>query len=486
MKRSLQIIGLLAIVLSGFSQTVDDALRYSQQYYEGSARSMAMGSSFGALGPDFSVASTNPAGLALYRSSEFVITPEVSNMRTNSLYNGTLGEDSRTIFNLANIGYVQTKPLHVDGWKYFQFAVGMNRLNNYNNRKIMQGENTVNTRLDIYLDLADGVHYSDIEDDPYGRNAYDLNPAWWLYLIDTIPGYDDLYYTPAVPFAGTMQKEMVTSKGSNNEWLMSFSGNYNDKLFLGLTVGMPYQRYYRESVYSEYDIADTIPAFTSWSVRENLKTTGWGINLKLGLIYQPIEWIRIGGAFHTPTYYWMRDSWYTTHTVDWEGSYDDPISSPTGYYEYSLTTPLRAIGDVAFLIGRVASFTAEYEFVDYANAKFKARDYSFSDVNSQVKTSYASTHNIRFGTEWRYSNLSFRGGYALYTSPYSNNLNDGKRQSFSLGIGYNFGEGTIDFAYVRYLQNEDYYMYSDEYFQPNAVRNDMTGQNFVLTLKGRF
>ncbi len=486
MKRSLLILGLLVITLSVISQTVDDALRYSQQFYEGTARNMAMSNSFGALGADFSVASTNPAGMGLYRSSEMSISAEVSSVKLNSIYNGTYGEDSRTIFNLSNMGYVSAKNLGTRGWRYFQFAVGMNRLNNYNSNSYIQGENIENSRLDVYIDEANGTNYKEIEDDNYGYHSYYLNPAWWLLLIDTIPNYDNQYYSPAVPFAGVMQKQQSVTKGSTNEWLMSFSGNFDDKLFVGATVGLPYLRYYHESVYSEYDVMDTIPYFNSWRVQEYLQTTGWGVNLKIGVIYQPISWIRIGGAFHTPTYYWnMRDVWYTTHFVDWEGDTDDPIPSATGNYQYHFSTPMRALGDVAFLIGRIGSFSAEYEWTDYSKAKFSAKDYGFGEVNSDVRSSYQSTHNLRIGTEWRYSNFSFRGGYALYSSPYAKELNDGKRQSFSLGLGYNFGIGSIDFAYVRWLKNEDYYLYSSENIQSNVVANTYTGQNFVLTMKVR-
>lgn len=484
MKRSLIILGLLAITLSMFSQTVDDVLRYSQQYYQGTARNMAMGGSFGALGSDFSVASTNPAGLALYRSSEFSITPEVSSLRVGSTYNNSFTEDNKSIFNLSNFGYVSTKNLGTGHWKYFQFAMGMNRLNNYNSNLYMQGTNLENSRLDVYKEQADGVHYSDI-DNSNGEYAFDLYPAWYLYLIDTVPGYDNYYYTP-VPFAGTLQKETIRTKGSTNEWLLSVSANYDDKLFIGATMGLPYIRYFRESVYSEYDIADTIPYFDSWSVQENLATTGWGINLKIGLIYQPIEWIRIGGAFHTPTYYWsMKDSWYTTHYADLEWTPQASISSITGNYEYNLTTPMRVLGDIAILFNKYGLFSAEYEYTDYSTARLNSRGYNFHDENASVRDSYIATHNFRLGTEWRFEQFSFRGGYALYSSPYADNLNDGARQSISFGLGYNFGHNSIDFAYVRWLKNEDYYMYSSENFQPNAVENTYTGQHFALTLRTR-
>ena len=50
------------------AQTVDDALRYSQNTYDITARSTGMGSSFGAMGGDFASASINPAGIGVYLS----------------------------------------------------------------------------------------------------------------------------------------------------------------------------------------------------------------------------------------------------------------------------------------------------------------------------------------------------------------------------------------------------------------------------------
>ncbi len=61
-------IGLLLLAISFMfqgviAQNVDDALRYSQIFYGGTARFMSMGGAFTALGGDISSLSQNPAGL---------------------------------------------------------------------------------------------------------------------------------------------------------------------------------------------------------------------------------------------------------------------------------------------------------------------------------------------------------------------------------------------------------------------------------------
>ncbi|MBC8319464.1 MAG: hypothetical protein H8E34_01945, partial [Bacteroidetes bacterium] len=422
MKKYSIILVLALLSITAYPQFAEDALRFSQNYYQGTARTMAVGGAFGALGADFSAASINPAGMGVFRTSELSITPEVFNRNVSSVYNGSLNESSKAVFDLSNLGYVVVKPLSKgNGWKFIQFGFGMNRINNFNSSLYMQGENSVNSKLDVYKDLADGQYYDNLE----SNDPYELYPAWYLYLIDTIPGTDDWYFTP-VPFGGVLQRQQVITQGSTNEWLFSFSGNYNDFLYLGATIGLPYARYSRESSYAEFDNADTIPFFNNWSVTENLTTTGWGINLKLGAIVKPAEWLRIGGAFHTPTYYWsMSDSWWTNTTADLEWTDADSYTSIIGNFDYHLSTPLRVIGSTAFLIGTHGFISAEYEYVNYSSAKFSSQSFSYADVNSDIEAVYKATSNFRAGTEWRFSNFSLRGGYALYGSPYANNINDG-------------------------------------------------------------
>ncbi|MFK5857513.1 MAG: hypothetical protein QM503_15390 [Bacteroidota bacterium] len=485
MKKYHIILIMFFLSATGYSQFADDALRFSQVYYQGTARSMAVGGAFGALGADFSTASTNPAGMGMYRTGEFIFTPEVFSRNVSSLYNGSLAENSRTILDISNMGYVMVTQIGSQpGWKFFQFSVGMNRLNNFNSSIIMEGENIHNSKLDVYAELADGKTVEQLDD-------FELYPAWETYLIN--PDENNYYYTP-VPFGGVLQQQRINTRGSINEWLVSFSGNYNDILFVGATIGLPYLRYFRESTYSEFDVADTIPYFDNWSTTENLATTGWGINLKIGAIVKPVDWLRIGAAFHTPTYYWsMSDTWFTNTTSYLQlyenDSTDDLIwtnnsyESPVGNYDYHLSTPLRAIGSASVLIGRHGFISGEYEYANYSTAKFSSKYDSFSSVNQDIKSSFQSTHNFRAGTEWRFSNFSFRGGYALYGSPYANDLNDGKRQMYSGGIGYKTRYYAVDFAYVYSKMNEDYYMYTTQNIQPNAVNNQFTTSSFVVSVK---
>src|SRR5690606_40512733 len=96
MKKILLSIFGIALAFGSFSQSpyVTDALRFSKMDHLGTARFNAMGGSFGALGGDFSAINVNPAGLGIYRSSEFSFTPGFLFSNTDAEFRGNQMEDS--------------------------------------------------------------------------------------------------------------------------------------------------------------------------------------------------------------------------------------------------------------------------------------------------------------------------------------------------------------------------------------------------------
>ena len=91
------------------AQSVTDALRYSTYDVLGTARSVAVGGSMSAIGADFSMLSSNPAGVAAYRSSEFMITPSLFiNSNDAELLESETGQMSESVtkFLLGNLGFV--------------------------------------------------------------------------------------------------------------------------------------------------------------------------------------------------------------------------------------------------------------------------------------------------------------------------------------------------------------------------------------------
>ena len=474
------------------SQNEVDALRYSNTTFNGTARYMSMGGAFGALGADFSSLSTNPGGIGLYNKSEFTVTPGFYFGQTTSTYNGTKGNDSKFNFDISNVGLIYTTKTESRSnsiVKSFQYGFGMNRLNNFNNRMMISGNNSTNSIINTYTEQANGINYSDIEDDPNGNYAYDLNLAWYTYLIDTVPGYSNLY-NGAVglpPGGNLLQRKDIETWGSMNEMLFTFGTNLADRLYLGASFAFPYIRYFERSTYSEEDINNQIYDFRSMQLYQYLKTHGSGFNMKFGMIFRATDWLRLGGAIHSPTWFNnMHDEWNYEMTSTFDNN--DYISkwSPYGNYDYDLQTPWRAIGSIAFVVAKVGLISADYEYIDYSKAKLRAPQYSFYDENNAIETNYTHTQNIRIGAEYRLGSFSFRGGYGIYGSPFASGINDGQKSFYSGGLGFRDKDFFLDLAYVRSSSNEDYYLYGTQDIVVNPVKNKLVTNNILLTLGFRF
>ncbi|MEI6766719.1 MAG: hypothetical protein WCM76_13895 [Bacteroidota bacterium] len=476
MKRSIFVL-LISLAFAGYTnaQNEVDALRYSQFYLNGTARSAAMGGAFGSLGADFTSLSINPAGIGLYKASEFTITPSVFTGKANSTYMGVASEDLKYNFNLGNLGLVLAfTPKGSSGWKGVQFGMGVNRLNNFNNRIVMEGYNAKNSLLDDYYNKAVGNAPADLD-------AFDTKLAFDLYLLDTLGGLTD--YISAVPHGQTQQSKYIDRNGSINEMVLCLGGNYNDKLYIGGSLGFPFVRYFENSTYTEKDIHDSIPKFKQFSVKDDLETTGSGFNFKFGLIYRITDWVRFGASVHTPTFYTMHDTYSRTMDAEFDTGKKEPSDSPKGKFDYELTTPLRANASLSFIISKFALISADYEFVDYSSARLRSGTYKFYDENKAIDVKYTAQSNIRAGLEFRLAPVSLRVGGAYSTSPYRSSLNDGSRISYSGGIGFREKGYFIDLAYVYSKSGEDYYLYPSV---PEASKVNYSNHNIMLTLGVKF
>jgi hypothetical protein len=462
------------------SQNEVDALRYSRLIHGGTARYMAMGGAFSALGADFSALSTNPAAIGVYRSSEMMFTPSLSYTNTESEYLGKMRDDFKYNFNFTNFGMVfagelGSKESTNPEWKAVQFGFGVNRLQNFNSRSLSEGFNPSGTILDVYHQAAQGIPYSQL-------SPFDTELAFNTYLLDTantVNNYVQAHY------GGVTQRKSTTTSGGINEMVMTFGGNFDDKLYIGATLGFPFLRYEEFSKYHEADDLDSLPNFKSLTISDELSTWGAGFNFKMGIIYRPVDWVRISGAFHTPTFYTLTDEWERRmeSNLDEFGRYED--KSPRGRFDYRLSTPMRLIGGIGFVIGTHGSVSAEYEFVDYTTARLRERNIegSFFNANEAIRDNYTTAGNLRLGTEWLFMPFSVRAGYAMYGTPFRSGLNDAAEQFISGGIGIREKNFYIDLTYVHSLRNEDTYLYPGVL---SAVNHNINRNLFVTTLGFKF
>ena len=180
MKRfTLTIIAAMTLSAGIFSQNVDDALRYSQLFYNGTARFMSMGGAFTALGGDLSSLSQNPAGLGVFRSSEISFSPQLFHINTSADFNG-LSADYIYNFNLGQAGIALNliNNTNQSGLITLNAGYSFNRTNNFNSSTRIQGRNDNSSMADYWADQSYGIHYTNL-----GGAAGIAYDAW---IMDTI------------------------------------------------------------------------------------------------------------------------------------------------------------------------------------------------------------------------------------------------------------------------------------------------------------
>jgi hypothetical protein len=488
MKKTIFIFATL-LSLTGIAQNANDALRYSLISYSGTARFMGLSGAYGAVGADLSSMSQNPAGIALYRKSEFSISPGLYNSSTSADYFGKSRSDYKNNLVLGNLGMVFASSMNEENdgvIKGLQFGFGMNRMNTFSNRMLIQGFNTNSSLLGYYADLANnGGNPLDVEslDEFSSLLAYNTN----LMVFDSGSQNNPAHYWVDMPDGNVLQRKTIEISGHSREMTLSGGANFGNKLYLGLSLAFPSIRYEEKSYFSELDsenlssAADPDFNFDYVKKSDNLVTKGNGFNLKFGFILKPVEFIRIGGAFHTPTTYNLTDEWSAKMDSYFENGAHYEDASRTGVFDYRVSTPMRAMGSLAVLIGKYGFLSADYEFVDYSTAKLRSDDYEFFDENETIKTELGAASNWRFGAEIKYNVLAFRIGSSFYGSPYADKGTNGARMGYSAGFGLREKNYFLDFSYNHLLSKDNLYLYSDT-FSSNTTKTNQ----FLLTLGFRF
>ncbi len=471
------------------SQTAVDALRYSQLNVSGSARFIGVGGSMSALGTDYSTLSTNPAGLAAYRKSEFVITTSFSHINSEArlLGNGNGAvSDTKNRFNLNNLGLVFFRNPRSRKWKSLNFGVGYNRTNDFNYDTEYEGQ------------LGGSIAYSFAEaadnffpDELTGSSLLAFNTGAiygpdqdLIYLTD----FDNNLETPVY------RNERIRSTGGMNEMVFSLAANYDHKLMIGATIGVPFIDWEQNRTYSEEDQNNEIPSFRNLIYQESVTTSGIGINAKLGVIYRINQAVRVGGAVHTPSRFSLTDNFSESLIYDFEdGSSGGVFSDETapGSFNYRLRTPWRYMLNGAVLIKKMGFISAELEYIDYSNSSYNyERDNNGIDpffeeaVNNDIENDFQSALNIRLGAEYALKVFRFRAGYIINGSAFADNTDN--NNILSLGFGMRVKSFYFDVAYRLSGQEGTYEPYTTNFATQPVVNTNLTSNQGMLTLGFRF
>ena len=516
MKKNLLLLIALFSCAYSFGQGELDAFRFSKNDLSGTARGIAMGGAFGALGGDITGVSINPAGIGVYRTSELSTTLSLtsSNIKTN--WQNSINKDDKVSFRLDNINYVGYFPAGKEG-QSINFGFSFNRLKSFDRNYSANGKGMPNSLTDYMADLVWGIPSREL----YFENNRPGIPwlgvlGWEGYLINNPQGneYESILNVDEVNGNEKVSPRLsVSEKGHINSYDFTFGSNVSTSLYLGMSFSITDIYYRMNSLYDE--------AFDDgggFMLDNYLQTEGSGYQVNLGAIWLPTDFLRLGVAYHSPTWYTMTDYYQARLDPDvpGEGGKKAPIIDTPGdaSTNYRLRTPYSWVFSAAAILGTQAIVSLDYDIKDYTSMNLED-NYGYSDreQNRYIDTDFRMAATLRAGFEYRFTpQFSGRLGYAWMQSPYEKEFKedrafdaavvgtiphytvDGDMNYYTAGIGYRFTpQFYLDFAFVHGRQQKDdlYFfpsMYEDEKGNPSpkAASFDNTFNKGLITLGYKF
>ncbi|MEO8590559.1 MAG: hypothetical protein ABI432_14375 [Flavobacteriales bacterium] len=473
------------------AQSEEDALRMSSLMPGGTARSNGLANAFGALGADPVGININPAGFGIYRTSEISMTPSFEVNDAQSDYYGTGADGTQGRFFFNNFALVLNTPSKSGSWRSGTFGVIYDRRQSQHWSQVAVGEQVPSTILQGFVDEANGTP----SDSLFDAFPFTSGLAYDTYAID--PSADTVFntYNSQIPFgSNTRQVHTIESSGASSSTSFFYAGNYLDRLYVGMSIGIAGQRYKRTTTHSETSLDESLD-LKEVTYKEDLTTTGNGIDVKLGVIGRVTERFRVGASFHSPQWLRLSDAYVTDmrtsfRTPDVNGQSGYSATSPDGTFSYRLNTPWRAVISAAYIAGEKGLVSVDYEYADYRQMRFKPNDnlvddYDFSAENDVISTSYRAVHSLRVGTEWRAGNWYYRVGWGVVPNAY---VKDDARHGLALktyagGIGYRTDHVGVELG-LNYAQSgANYFQYSPALV--DATHEDRRSYRAMLTLSYR-
>lgn len=451
-------IALLFICVGLQAQNMYDAIRFSNNEYYGTARSISIGNAVTAVGGDLGTIGINPAGSAIATYGQFTVTPMFSEVQTHSDYIGysnvTKTAHTNRSFGIPNLGAsIVMETGNSEGLKSITFAVVSNQTNIYDHFNMAQGVNHHTSKAAELAYSAFGIgedilsNYKSYESSSVSwdiltayqggaMNPYGPNKNNYVAVTEALEKDGKWHYVP-----GQLGQTSTTDKkGKKNDIIFNLGFNISDKVFFGFNLGLPRGHYnYSESFHEAASQPSLFPisypistggvyttAFKNVHFDYKYGAEFKGVYGKIGVIVYPTSFLRLGAAIQTPTAYTISESWrYSVQTRYLDDSANTSASSPTGNYSYCLRSPYSASIGAALILGSAGFISVDYETTDYSIMRFSELDSrnkldqnAFYDLNETNRLFAGISKSFRIGAELRLTPaLSFRVGYNQTTSP---------------------------------------------------------------------
>ncbi|HLS29395.1 MAG TPA: hypothetical protein VK021_00920 [Flavobacteriaceae bacterium] len=498
MKNISLIILLLLQVSLVKAQNITDAVRYSSDNLDGTARFISMGGAFGALGGDLSAIKLNPASSSVFLTNQAALTLNLAAYKNETNYMEGHNSYRNNDLDLSQAGmvFVYNNQNENATVSRLSFGITYDRINNFRNRYKAVGRSN-ETVSDMFLSFAQGVPLdlftprsgeglSGLYDYlGYANEGFNNNRLQTAYL-----GYEGYLFDAEDPddMGNTSYTSNVSGntfdhfyenyeKGTNGK--VSFNGGiaFQDRFYLGLNLNSHIIDF-RQNTF----INESIPGSSliqEINFGNYLDTRGSGFSMQIGGIARVGNMVRVGLSYESPT--WFRISEETNQILrTYHSEFGEVIVNPrvTNIYpSYSLRTPGRVNASVATIFGVSGLLSFDYSYKDFSNTKFTSS--GFGSANREISDRLRAVSTFRAGGEYRIKNFSVRGGFRYEESPYKDN-SIGNLRGYSAGLGYNFGGFQIDLAYDWHKRNYNNDLLNTGFSNRAAVKNTMS--NYVLTL----
>lgn len=477
------------------AQNVEDALRFARTNPVGTARFNAMGGAFGALGGDFSSLNINPAGSAVFINGQAAVTLSNLNLRNKSNYFDTKTTENTSSFDMNQAGAVWIFEDYnpKNDWKKIAVALNYENQNNFDNATFSSGRNQNNSVSKYFTSYANqngGIRLQVLKDRFYDELNFEDQQAYLGYQgyiinpVDANNPNNVAYIANTAPGGVFDQQHSQIQTGYNGKLMFNLATQYKDFLFLGVNLNSHFADFRSNSSFFE-NYASASAGIKSIKFDNEIYTYGSGFSFQLGAIIKAKNGLRFGLSYESPTWFRMNDE-LTQNVVTTGFGFGNPpnpnlsTAQPDSnvikvYKSYSLRTPSKYGASLAYVFAKKGILSFDYGLKDYSNIKIGLQNDSRNlSVNQQLANNLKSTSDFRIGAEYKIKQVSIRGGFRYEESPFKDKVTLGDLQTYSTGLGYNFGDTKIDVSYSFARRNQQLSFFSQGFtdFANINVRNN--------------
>ena len=475
MKKIVSLAVFTLAMLPAAAQDTYENARLLGADLNGTARYVGMGGALDALGADISTIGTNPAAIGVFRHSTASVSLGLVSQEDTKRFD----QVGKTNFSFDQAGFVYSTQTGDNSFlnvafnyhksrNFDQILSAANSLNHASLGKLAYGKSCMQDERQggYYLkENKDGVvegRYSSGND----KSAYTYTQ--WDHVYTNGVNWDQDNFNPSVKYKNVfLEADGYEFNRAHSGYIANFdfnlSGNLNNQLFLGFTLGVKqvdYKGYseYLEAVVDAYDryIGNTVLA-------DERKITGTGVDLSFGAIYRPFEEspFRVGLTITTPTWFDLksRNATLLINATDYHKlnpayanwGWDEFSSGET--YEFRYYTPWKFGLSAGHTFGNYLALGAGWEYADYSCADNRINDgydeygnpdsYSDDVMNRHTENTLRGVSTLKAGLEFKPDpSLAVRFGYNYVSPMYQEN---GVRDTRLASIG-NWYSSTADYT----------------------------------------